>query len=138
MARTHGKSLNYTFDSVAIEGQLKEFSLEFSADESDITSFADAYQNSLAGKIDSKATFSGGYDPSVTSKAITTLHGAFGKNGVTAVVQPGGDNVGKYTITSSGVDGGKIEELNMHFGSGIRAEFSATVQHSGLMTRTAS
>ena len=50
MARTHGKDSNFSFNSVSIEDELNSITMNASVAESEVTSFADTYQNFLAGK----------------------------------------------------------------------------------------
>ena len=50
MARTHGKDSNFSFNSIAIEDELNSVTMNATVAESDVTAFADVYQNFLAGK----------------------------------------------------------------------------------------
>ena len=63
MARTHAKDANFTFDSVAIEDELNSIGINFSVPEADITAFADAWQNFLAGKPTATLDGAGSLDP---------------------------------------------------------------------------
>ena len=59
MARTHGKDADFSFDSVALEDELNSVTLNFSVPETEVTAFADSYQNYLAGKPTATIDISG-------------------------------------------------------------------------------
>ena len=107
MARTHGKNADVMFDDEAIEDELQSVSLNFSVPEADITAFADAWQNFLAGKPTLTIDGSGYWDPA-SSQGDATLFAALGGVALVYNVEPDGttgyDGFGiltSYTITAA-------------------------------------
>jgi predicted secreted protein len=80
MARTHGKDVDFSFDSVALEDELEEVSMTFDVPEADATSFADTWQNFLAGKPTGRLEASGNWDPAAGAGDVTI----FGELGLEA------------------------------------------------------
>ena len=80
MARTHGKNVDFSFDSVALEDELKQVTANFEVPEADITAFGDAWQNFLAGKPTVTLEIEGSYDPAAGAGDITI----FGELGLDA------------------------------------------------------
>ena len=107
MARAHGKSAVFTFDSVAITDELQTFSINFTVPEAEITSFADAWGNFLAGKPSLTYDGSGYYDPA-SSQGDATIFGELGLEGEEIDAEPDGTNgyngfaiITSYTISAS-------------------------------------
>ena len=136
--RQHGKSVNYSFNAVAIEGDLRNVSMSMDVPEAEITAFADAWQNYVAGKPDIKTTLEGFYSESAAS-AVLTLHAAIGGGVVSTIFDVTGDgpdtNDPEYNSAASGLTGALIDELAMSFPVGGAQTFTAAIQHSGATTR---
>jgi len=110
MARVHGKDADVSFDSVAIEDELNSVTLNFSVPPAEITAFADAWQNFLAGKPTLSIDVAGFWDPAA-SQGDATIFGELGLEGEEYDVEPDGATgyngfgiVTSYTITA-GVNG---------------------------------
>ena len=71
MARVHGKDVDVAFDSVQLEDEAKSVTLNFEVPESEITSFADPWQNFLAGKPTATLEIEGSLDPAAGGGDIT-------------------------------------------------------------------
>ena len=122
MARTHGKNADVTFDSVALEDELSEATLDFEVPEAEITAFGDAWQNFLAGKPTARLSLSGSLDPA-SSQGDATIFGELGLEGEEWDFEPDGTTgyngfaiVTSYSITST--VGGPIS-------------YSASFRHNG-------
>ena len=74
MARTHGKDVDFSFDSVALEDELNNVRLRFDVPEAEITAFADAWQNFLAGKPTATIQADGSLDPQAGAGDITIFN----------------------------------------------------------------
>lgn len=135
MARVHGKDADYGFNAVQIEDSMDSMVMEFDVAPAMITSFADVYENALAGKPDVKTTIEGSYDPG-SSKSDETLFDAIGGGAVSTVAQPQGDTTGEYTCTVSALNGAFVRTLTMRWPVGDRGTFRGVIQHSGLTSRT--
>ena len=105
MARTHGKDADFSFDSVAIEDELKSASINFDVPEADITSFNDAWQNFLAGKPTATLEVEGSWDPAA-SQGDATIFGELGLDAEEYDFEPDGSTgyngfaiVNSYSIT---------------------------------------
>lgn len=138
MARIHGKNVNYSLNGVALEGSLKSITMDFEVPEGEITSYADAWQNFLAGKPSVKAELSGTYDQA-SGAAKATLLAAIGVGPVTSIFDltgsgPAADNP-EYTCTASGLTGSLVESVKISLPVGEAGTYSATIRNSGLTTR---
>tara|TARA_R110002020_G_scaffold308403_4_gene524084 strand:- start:810 stop:1217 length:408 start_codon:yes stop_codon:yes gene_type:complete len=107
MARTHGKSADFAFDSVALEDEVSSATLNFDVPEAEITSFSDAYGNFLAGKPTATISIDGYYDPA-SSQGDVTIFGELGLEGEEWDFEPDGTTgyngfaiVNSYSITAS-------------------------------------
>jgi predicted secreted protein len=109
MARTHGKDADFSFDSVALEDELNQATLNFEVPEAAITSFGDAWQNFIAGKPTATLDIQGSLDPA-SSQGDVTIFGELGLEGEEYDFEPDGTTgyngfaiITRYSITA-GVD----------------------------------
>ena len=110
MARTHGKDADFSFDSVSLEDELNSVTLNFDVPEAEITSFADAWQNYVAGKPTATIDIDGYLDPAA-AQGDATIFGELGLEAEEWDFEPDGSTgyngfaiPTRYSITSS-VDG---------------------------------
>lgn len=89
MTRAHGKNADVTFGSTAIEDELNSIALNFTVPPAEITSFADAWQNFLAGKPSLSIDGSGYWDPA-SSQGDAAMFAALGGAAVIYDVEPDG------------------------------------------------
>tara|TARA_R110002110_G_scaffold414000_2_gene642707 strand:+ start:77 stop:508 length:432 start_codon:yes stop_codon:yes gene_type:complete len=143
MARTHGKDSNFSFNSVSIEDELNSITMNATVAESDVTSFADVYQNFLAGKKNITFDIAGSLDMAASQGDATIfdhLHNISGPK--TLVFDPDGagpdTNSPEYTCTSSGLTGALVTSYSITLPVGGAATYSATFQCSGSTTRATS
>jgi len=143
MARTHGKDSNFSFNGVAIEDELNSVTMSASVAESDVTAFADVYQNFLAGKKNVTFDIAGSLDMAASQGDATIfdhLHNISGPK--TLVFDPDGagpdTNSPEYTCTSSGLTGALVTSYAITLPVGGAATYSATFQCSGSTTRATS
>ena len=143
MARTHGKDSNFSFNSVSIEDELNSITMNASVAESDVTAFADVYQNFLAGKKNITFDIAGSLDMAASQGDATIfdhLHNISGPK--TLVFDPDGagpdTNRPEYTCTSSGLTGALVTSYSITLPVGGAATYSATFQCSGSTTRVTS
>ena len=143
MARTHGKDSNFSFYSVSIEDELNSISMSASVAESEVTSFADTYQNFLAGKKNVTFDIAGSLDMAASQGDATIfdhLHTISGPK--TLVFDPDGagpdTNSPEYTCTSSGLTGALVTSYSISLPVGGAATYSASFQCSGSTTRATS
>jgi len=106
LARAHGKDADFSFDSVAIEDELSSATLNFEVPEADITAFADAWQNFLAGKPTATLEIQGFWD-GAASQGDATIFGELGLEAEEWDFEPDGTtgyngfaNVTRYSITA--------------------------------------
>ena len=137
----HGQDVNFAYNAVNLEASLNSVSITFEVPEADITAFADAYQNFLAGKANVKTEISGIYD-GVLSAADVTLFEGFGAGPKTTNFDPTGSgpttNDPEYVCTSSGLTGVLVESYTVDLPVGGAATYAATLQHSGATVRNVS
>lgn len=107
MARTHGKDADFSFDSVALEDELNTVTLNFAVPEAEITAFADAWGNFLAGKPTATISVGGSLDPAGGAGDVT-IFGELGLEAEEWDFEPDGTTgyngfaiVTAYSITSS-------------------------------------
>ena len=110
MPRAHGKNVDFSFDSVTLEDELRQVTATFEVPPAEITSFADAYQNFVAGKPKLSLSASGAWDPAA-SQGDATIFGELGLEGEEYDFEPDGATgyngfgiVTRYVI-SAAVDG---------------------------------
>jgi len=117
MARVHGKDADFSFDSVAIEDELNTATINFEVPEADITAFADAWQNFLAGK------------PTATLEAAGSWDGASGAGDIT-IFNELGLEAEEYDFEPDGATG--------YDGFAIVTSYSVTAPVNGPVTYTLS
>ena len=144
MARTHGKNTNFSFNGVAIEDELNSVTMNASVAESDVTAFADTYQNFLAGKKSVSFDVAGSLDADFSGDGDATIfdHLTLTSGAKTLVFDPDGSgpdtNSPEYTCTASGLPGAICSSYSIDLPVGGAATFSATFQCSGATTRAVS
>ena len=143
MARTHGKDSNFSFNSVSIEDELNSITMNASVAESDVTAFADVFQNFLAGKKNITFDIAGSLDMAASQGDATIFdHITLTSGPKTLVFDPDGagpdSNSPEYTCTSSGLTGALVTSYSITLPVGGAATYSATFQCSGSTTRATS
>tara|TARA_R110000765_G_scaffold199994_1_gene305604 strand:+ start:149 stop:580 length:432 start_codon:yes stop_codon:yes gene_type:complete len=143
MARTHGKDSNFSFNGVSIEDELNSVTMSASVGESDVTAFADVYQNFLAGKKNVTFDIAGSLDMAASQGDATIFDHLTTTSGpLTLVFDPDGagpdTNSPEYTCTSSGLTGALVTSYSITLPVGGAATYSATFQCSGSTTRATS
>ena len=144
MARTHGKNTNFSFNGVAIEDELNSVTMNASVAESDVTAFADTYQNFLAGKKSVSFDVAGALDADFSGDGDATIfdHLTLTSGAKTLVFDPDGSgpdtNSPEYTCTASGLTGAICSSYSIDLPVGGAATYSATFQCSGATTRAVS
>ncbi len=138
MARTHGKDVNFTYNSVAIEDELNTVTLTMDVNEADATAFADTYAVPLAGKKSGVFELQGTVDPAV-SQGVDTLFDARLDGAKSATFAPTGGSVGAndphFTTTASGLTGSLFQSLRIVYNVGDVARYTAILQNSGETVR---
>ena len=143
MARTHGKDSNFSFNGVSIEDELSSVTMNATVGESEVTAFADVYQNFLAGKKDISFDISGSLDMAASQGDATIFdHITLTSGPKTLVFDPDGagpdTNSPEYTCTSSGLTGALVTSYSISLPVGGAATYSASFQCSGATTRAVS
>jgi len=143
MARTHGKDSNFSFNGVAIEDELSSITMNATVAEAEVTAFADAYSNFLAGKKTVTFDVSGSLDMAATQGDATIFdHLTLTSGPKTLIYDPDGagpdTNSPEYTCTSSGLTGALCTNYTINLPVGGAATYSATFQCSGSTTRAVS
>ena len=143
MARTHGKDSNLSFNGVSIEDELSSVTMNATVGESEVTAFADVYQNFLAGKKDISFDISGSLDMAASQGDATIFdHITLPSGPKTLVFDPDGagpdTNSPEYTCTSSGLTGALVTSYSISLPVGGAATYSASFQCSGATTRAVS
>ena len=126
MARVHGKDADISFDSVAIEDEVRSVTLNFDVPEGEITSFADVYQNFLAGKPGAQLSLDGFWDPAAV-QGDETIFGELGLEAEEWDFEPDGvtgyngfANVQSYSVTAA-VDAPITYALGLRHNGGAAA-----------------
>ena len=143
MARTHGKDSNFSFNGVSIEDELSSVTMNATVGESEVTAFADVYQNFMAGKKDISFDISGSLDMAASQGDATIFdHITLTSGPKTLVFDPDGagpdTNSPEYTCTSSGLTGALVTSYSISLPVGGAATYSASFQCSGATTRAVS
>ena len=89
MPRVHGKDADFLYNSVAIEDELNTITINFDAPEADITSFGDAGQNFLSGKVGTTYDVAGSWDPA-SNQGDVTIFAALGGVALSIDFEPDG------------------------------------------------
>ena len=141
MGRVHGKDLNYKYNTVDIEDELNSVNISFTVDSAEITSFLDAFANSLGGKVNVVTDIAGTLDMAL-NKGMATLFYTLGGSPVTTILDYTGGGPGandpQYQCTASGLTGVLISSLTLDLPVGGIATYTASLQHSGVTTRATS
>ena len=123
---------------MAIEDELNSITINFEVPEAEITAFADAWQNFLAGKKNTKTEIAGTLDMAAGAGDVTLFEG-FGAGPKTTIFDPTGSGPGaadpEYQCSASGLTGVLIESYNISLPVGGAATYTASLQHSGSTTR---
>ena len=139
MARVHGKNAKYSFNAIALEGELNDIQQNMTVPESDITSFSDAWQNFLAGDKKNIVTEISGSLDTVLGAGDATIFGAIGGGPVSTVFDLTGSGPGandpEYQCSASGLNGALVANYKISLPVGDKASYSASIQHSGLTSR---
>lgn len=137
-SRTHGKNADFSFNGVAIEGELETIAQNIAAPPAEITSFADAYQNFVSGKKGTTYELAGTLNMAAAG-ADVTLFGQIGSGGVSTIFDPTGigpgANAPEYQVTASGLTGTLVRFYRITLPVGGKAALSATLQVSGAVSR---
>ena len=137
-SRTHAKDADYSFNGVALESDLRRIEQVISVPEANITSFADAWQNFLAGKKNVRTTIEGVYNPSA-SQLDATLFARLGLAAVSTIFDPTGTGPAagapEYQCTASGLTGVLIDSIEIEIPVNAEGRITATLQHSGSTSR---
>ncbi len=142
MARLMGDTVNFAYNTVALETSLNSVVINFTNPEGDITSFTDGYMNNLAGgKKNTTIEISGSLDMGASGSDQTLFEG-IGAGTKTTVFDPTGagpnTNDPEYTCTASGLTGSYIAAYNIDLPVGGPGTYSATIQNSGSTLRATS
>ena len=139
MARVMGDNVNFSFNAVALEGLLESVEQVVTVPEANITSFADAWQNFLAGDKKDVVTNIEGPANQADASGERQLLDAIGGGPKSTVFDPTGSGPGsndpEYQCTSSGLTGVLIRSLTITLNPGEAARWAAVLQHSGETTR---
>ena len=138
MGRTFGGIATFYLDDTAIESWLDSVTMSVSVPVADITSFADTWQNVVAGKKNVTLDLSGSYDnaSSGVDEVIFECIGAGTKT--TKFVPAGGTanaNNPSYNCTASNLVGTFVSSYSISLPVGDKASFSASLQNSGATVR---
>ena len=136
--RLHGKNANFSHNAVALEGWIDSIDQTATVPEAEITSFADTYQNFLAGKKDVKTELAGPLDM-VLAAVDVSLFGAIGDGPLSTIFDPSGSGPGadnpQYKCTASGLTGALVANYRIECPVGGAGRWAATLQNSGQTTR---
>tara|TARA_Y100000310_G_scaffold330185_1_gene401418 strand:+ start:821 stop:1228 length:408 start_codon:yes stop_codon:yes gene_type:complete len=131
MARTHAKDADVAFDSVQLEDEVSQTTLNFEVPEADITAYADAWQNFLAGKPTATLDIEGSLDPAGGGGDVT-IFGELGLEGEEWDFEPDGTTgyngfgiVTRYSITANVNDAIKYSASFRHNGGSAAADGAA-------------
>lgn len=138
MARVHGKDSKYSFNAVDLDDELSTITQTADVPEAEITAFADAYGNWLAGKKNVRTEIGGSLDLAA-SQGHNTIFDAISGGPVSTVFDLTGSGPGasdpEYQCTASGLTGALVASYNISLPVGAQASYTATIQHSGATTR---
>ena len=141
MARVHGKNVNFSYNAIALEDELNNVVQTITVPEADITSFADAWQNRVAGKPNVTTELDGKLDPAAGGGDVTLFEG-IGAGVKSTVFDPTGNGPGandpEYKCTASGLTGVLVRTHHISLPVGDAATYRTSLQHSGSTTRAVS
>lgn len=96
MAFKHGRLGEITVNTKALTLYLDTFDLDIQADTADTSVFTNAWHTYIVGLLGGSVTFSGDYDPTVTTGAPSVLTLSLGTI-IPIIVYPAGNNAGQGT-----------------------------------------
>lgn len=133
MAKQPAKNVNIAINSVALEDDIDNFSLNIDQETPVVTAFADAGPRRVTGNYDYNLEVSGSAD-FASGQSDATLHGLVGSAGVAMAVDPTGATAGandpNYDSTSIVLSSYKISGA-----VGGKVDFSATLQGNAALSR---
>lgn len=136
MAKVSAVSPNISINSVALEDDINNFSLNITQEIPVVTSFADAGPRRVTGNYDYGLDISGVAD-FAASQSDATLHGLIGSSGAAMAVDPTGASAGSndpnYDSTSV-----VLESYSISGATGGAVEFSASLQGNAALSRAVS
>ena len=139
MARISGKNVDYSFNAVALEDELSQVTMTVDVPSADTTSFADVCQTALAGKNSVRTEIAGAYDPATSQGDATLFANVNGGALVSTIFDLTGNGPAagnpEYQCTASGLSGALVAAYKLNFPVGDKANYTATIQHSGLTSR---
>lgn len=141
MARTHGKDSSFSFNAVELNDELNQITMNVDVPETEITAFADAWQNFLAGKKNFTTEIQGFIDLAAAAGDVTFFD-ALGGGVKSTVFDPVGTGPAagapEYQCTASGLNGVLVASYRVSLPVGGAASYAVRLQHSGLTSRATS
>lgn len=138
MGRTHGKNSNLSFNGTQIEGELSGITQNIEVPAAGITSFADVYENALAGKKNTTYELDGLLDMEA-GVGESLILAQIGSGGVSTIFDPTGSGPAAdaplYKCTASGLTGALVKSISISLPVGDKAGWKASLQVSGQLTR---
>jgi hypothetical protein len=123
VARISAKDADFVFNAVAIEDELNSVTLNFAVPEAEITAFADAGQNFLAGKLGTSLEIAGSVDLAA-SQGDATIFAALGGAALTWDFEPDG---------ATGYNGYAFPTAySIVAAVGAPVTYTATLRHNGI------
>ncbi len=142
MARVMGDEVNFSFNAVAMEGELNSVDVNFEVPTPDITSFNDAWQNRLASSKKNTTIELRGFMNQTASQMERELLAAMGGGTKSTVLDFTGSGPGasdpEYQCTASGLTGSLVSRVRLSLAPNGVGEVEATIQNSGNTTRATS
>jgi hypothetical protein len=132
MARIAGKNANFSFNSVALEDELKSIDMNVDVDIIDVTASADAANEFVEGKYSSKFSVSGAVDPAA-SQGDATIFGQIGSGAAAILFDPTGSGPNTNAPTYGGSALVKSYKVKADVGGAVT--YSAEFQVTGALTR---
>ncbi len=138
MSRVHGKNSDFSFNTVALEGELNSVTMNVNVPPADVTAFADTYQVALAGKKNVTTEIAGALDmlAGAGNDNIFQAVGNGPKSTIFDLTGSGpGANAPEYQCTAAGITGVYVTRYHISLPVGDKAGYTASLQHSGLTSR---
>jgi hypothetical protein len=141
MARIHGKTAEFSYNAISLDDELNSITQNIQVPEQEITAFADAGQNFVAGKKSVTTEVSGSLDTVAAAGDVTIFEG-IGAGVKSTVFDPSGAGPGandpQYKCTASGLTGVLVASYSISLPVGGTASYTATFQHSASTLRATS
>ena len=137
MARIFGGNADFYLDDTWIEAWLDSISIAFDIPTGDITAFADAYQNVVAGKKNTTLELAGSLD-TASAAADEVIFECIGAGVKSSKFEPAGAATCYYQCSASGLTGTLVSRYSISLPVGDKASFTASLQNSGSTTRETS